>query len=132
MGGASIVDYLGWAREQTIPPLCLQLVLRSGTSFWLAYVFRFEPSDPMIIMRVWDMQTMDDSDMAQLKANLSRVHDRSASDYTQQLHPKLAQANLRVQPDSIECLVEWHDRIWPGDLIREDRQPPGFRTPVSP
>ena len=30
MVGASIVEYLQWATNQTIPPLCLELVLRDG------------------------------------------------------------------------------------------------------
>lgn len=122
---ASILDYLTWSIERTIPPLCLELVLKSGRSFWIAWVFRFGKDDPMITMRVWDMRAIGDDDETQLLSNMNALRDRNAPDYMKRLHPKLDQANLRIPPDSIECLVEWHDRIWPQDL-RDELEIKGF------
>ena len=76
---ASLLDYLSWTVGETIPPLCLEIVLKSGRSFFVAHVFRFEADDPMITVRVWDTRAMDESDLAELLSNLNKVRDRSAT-----------------------------------------------------
>jgi hypothetical protein len=129
---ATLVTYLGWSKEQTIPPLCLELILRSGRSYWIAYIFRFEPDAPMITMRIWDMRAFTDADTQALMATLNAPHDRRAPDYAAKLHRKLEQANIRVAPGDIEALIEWHDRTWPAELkqeIEKQIEAEGFRQP---
>ena len=129
---ATLVTYLGWSQEQTMPPLCLELLLRSGRSYWIAYIFRFEPDAPMITMRIWDMRAFTDADTQALMSTLNTVHDRTAPDYAAKLHRKLDQATLRVAPGDIEALIEWHDRTWPLELkqaIDKHLAVEGFRQP---
>jgi hypothetical protein len=116
---ATLITYLGWLREQIIPPLCLELILRSGRSYWIAYIFRFEPEAPMITIRIWDMGAFTEADTQALMSTLHTVHDRTAPDYAAKLHRKLDQANLRVAPADIQAVIEWHDRMWPVELKQE-------------
>jgi hypothetical protein len=44
----SVTEYLSWTKDQTIPPLMLELILRSGKSFYLKRVFGVDEKAEMV------------------------------------------------------------------------------------
>lgn len=109
----TIRDHLRRVKEQVIPPLALQLVLKSGQQFFVKWIAKFSDEDESITVRIWDTRAFNENDYVQLLARLKEVKERADFDNVQALHPKLDQGNLHVCVDSIECLIEWHDRLWP-------------------
>jgi hypothetical protein len=109
----TIRDHLRRVKEQTVPPLGLELVLKSGQQYFVKWIFKFSDEDESITVRVWDTRAFTDLDYADLLERISEVQDRSEYEKPELLHPKLDQGNLHVAVDSIACLVEWHDRLWP-------------------
>ena len=123
----TIRDHLRRVKEQTIPPLGLELVLKSGQQYFVKWIFKFSDEDESVTVRVWDTRAFTEHDYAELLERISQVQDRSEYEKPALLHPKLDQGNLHVSVDSIACLVEWHDRLWPvptpEEQSRQRREP---------
>jgi hypothetical protein len=54
----SVREYLDRAKGQTIPPLVLELILRSGKSFYIKSVFAVDEKAEMVPLRVWDLRAL--------------------------------------------------------------------------
>lgn len=109
----TIRDHLRRVKEQVIPPLGLQLVLKSGQQYFVKWIAKFSDEDESITVRLWDTRAFNDNDYAQLLARLKELKGRADFDDLKALHPKLDQGCLHVRVESIECLIEWHDCLWP-------------------
>ncbi len=125
----SVREYLRRAQEQTIPPLVLELILRSGKSFYIKNVFPVDEKAEMVPVRVWDVRALTQADLDTVLRRLSAVESREELENIERLHPKLDQGNLWVLVSEIEAIVEWHSDLWPGVDRPEARQViVGFRS----
>ena len=107
-------DYVqGWfwqiGSDVSIPPLCLELVLRDGSHHFVRCVVAQEQSTRTAVIRVWDLRALSEDDLVDLQARLPGPSPSSPSC----LHPKLDQSNLRIPMDAVWYLIEHHDRFWP-------------------
>jgi hypothetical protein len=125
----SVREYLDRAKGQTIPPLVLELILRSGKSFYIKNVFAVDEKSEMVPMRVWDLRALTQADLDTVLRRLGAVQSRDELENIERLHPKLDQGNLWVLLSEIEAIVEWHSDLWPGVDRPEARQVVvGFRS----
>lgn len=125
----SVRGYLDLAKGQTIPPLVLELILRSGKSFYVKNVFPVDEKAEMVPLRVWDLRALNPADLETVLRRLGAVQSRDELENIERLHPKLDQGNLWVLLSEIEALVEWHSDLWPGVDRPEARQVVvGFRS----
>jgi hypothetical protein len=118
----SVREYLERARDQTVPPLVLELILRSGKSFYIKNVFTVDETAQMVPFRVWDVRALAQADLDTVLRRLGSVHSRDELENIERLHPKLGQGNLWVLLSEIEAIVEWHSDLWPGVDWPEARQ----------
>jgi hypothetical protein len=118
----SVGEYLSRAKDQTVPPLLLEVILRSGKSFYIKNVFAFEPSGEIVPLRVWDLRALAQADLDTVLRRLSAVHSRDELENIERLHPKLGEGNLWVLVSEIEAIVEWHSALWPEVDRLEARQ----------
>jgi hypothetical protein len=125
----SVREYLERATNQTIPPLVLELILRSGKSFYVKNVYPVEEKADMVPVRVWDLRALNQADLDMVLRRLGAVESRDELENIERLHPKLDQGTLWVLLSEIEAVVEWHSSLWPGVDRPESRQVVvGFRT----
>lgn len=125
----SVREYLDRARGQTIPPLVLELILRSGKSFYIRTVFAVDEKAEMVPLSVWDLRALSQADLDTVLRRLGAVKSRDELENIERLHPKLDQGNLWVLLSEIEAIVEWHSDLWPGVDRPEARQVVvGFRS----
>lgn len=115
---SSALDWVhDWLRlmckAEVIPPLCVELVLKDGTRYYLHSIMRFEDESATILARIWDFRALNASDIEDLKETLNQVRSRADLTPAATLHPKLDWANLHLHYSDIAYCVEWHDRIWP-------------------
>jgi len=125
----SVREYMDRAKGQTIPPLVLELILRSGKSFYIKNVFGVDEKAEMVPLRVWDVRALNQADLDTVLRRLGAVQSRDELENIERLHPKLDQGNLWVLLAEIEALVEGHSDLWPGVDRPEARQVVvGFRS----
>jgi hypothetical protein len=125
----SVREYLERARDQVIPPLVLELILRSGKSFYIKNVFAVDQKAEMVPLCVWDLRALNQADLDTVLRRLGAVQSRDELENIERLHPKLDQGNLWVLLSEIEASVEWHSALWPGVDRPEARQVVvGFRS----
>ncbi|CAN5891274.1 hypothetical protein BH24GEM1_BH24GEM1_13350 [soil metagenome] len=125
----SVREYLERATNQTIPPLVLELILRSGKSFYVKNVYAVDEKADMVPVRVWDLRALNQADLDMVLRRLGAVESRDELENIERLHPKLDQGNLWVLLSEIEAVVEWHSSLWPGVDRPEARQVVvGFRS----
>jgi hypothetical protein len=118
----SVTEYLSRTKDQTIPPLTLELILRSGKSFYLKRVYPVDEKAEMVPLCVWDVRALTQADLDTVLRRLSAVESREELENIERLHPKLDQGNLWVRLSEIEALVEWHSDLWPGIDRTDARQ----------
>jgi hypothetical protein len=118
----SVGEYLSRARNQTVPPLVLELILRSGKSFYIKNVFAYDEKAEIVPLRVWDVRALSQADLDTVLRRLSAVQSRDELENIERLHPKLDQGNLWVLVSEIEAIVEWHSALWPEVDRAEARQ----------
>jgi hypothetical protein len=124
----TVAEYLRWARQQTIPPFCLEIVTRSGKSYWVKNVFDHFDEGGLFAVRVWDFRMVPEADLAAVLAAFNRL-DRRGPFVPTDVHPGLDQANLWLRVDDIDHLVEWHERLWPEPAPEgTERAPIGFQA----
>jgi hypothetical protein len=109
----TVLEYLKLAMDQTIPPMVLELILRSGRSFYVKNVLPIDETAGLVPIRVWDVRALAQADLDTLLRRLSTVKSRDELENVERLHPKLDQGNLWVLLSEIEAIMEWHDRFWP-------------------
>ncbi len=125
----SVREYLDRAKNQIIPPLVLELILRSGKSFYIKSVFEVDAKAEMVPLCVWDLRALSQADLDTVLRRLAAVKSRDELENIERLHPKLDQGNLWVLLSEIEAIVEWHSVLWPGVDRPEARQVVvGFRS----
>jgi hypothetical protein len=118
----TVLQYLRMARNQTIPPLVLELILRSGRSFYIKNIFPVDEATGLVPIRVWDLRALNQADLDTVLRRLNTVKSRDELENVERLHPKLDQGNLWVRVSEIEAIMEWHDRFWPSVEGSEDRR----------
>jgi hypothetical protein len=109
----SVMEYLIRAKNQTVPPLVLELILRSGKSFYIKNVFDYDEKAEIVPLRVWDLRALAQADLDTVLRRLSAVQSRDELENIERLHPKLDEGNLWVSVSEIEAIVEWHSALWP-------------------
>ena len=117
----TVLEYLRMATNQTIPPLVLELILRSGRSFYVKTIFPVDEARGLVPIRVWDLRALNQADLDTVLRRLNSVKSRDELENVERLHPKLDQGNLWVLASEIEAIMEWHDRFWPSVEGSEDR-----------
>lgn len=122
--GSHLDEWMKWIKGQTLPPLCVELLLKNNCSYFLNNVFYWEDDDPIAILRIWDFRAMSDDDINELKKTMNKIQDREEYGKPINIHKKLDWANLRVSKDYIAYVIEWHDRLWPGGEI-------GFKAEIK-
>lgn len=118
----TVLAYLKMAMNQTIPPMVLELILRSGRSFYIKNVFPVDENVGLVPIRVWDVRALNQADLDTMLRRLNSVKSRDELENVERLHPKLDQGNLWVLVSEIEAIMEWHDRFWPSVEGSEARQ----------
>jgi len=104
-------EWLKNIKEQTIPPLCVEIFLKDGRSYFVLHVLFWDDNDDTAIIRIYDLRDIDDQ--KELQEAMSRVKDRSEFGDPVKIHKKLDWANLRIPKDEIVYIIEWHDKFWP-------------------
>jgi hypothetical protein len=99
--------------SEPIPPLCVEVVLKDGTRYYLHSIVACEDETRTFCARIWDLRAFDATEIEELKQKLNQVRERRDLAQAEALHPKLDWANLHLHYDDIAYCVEWHDRIWP-------------------
>jgi hypothetical protein len=120
--GLTVREYLRSAGDQTIPPMVLELTLRSGKSFYIKNILPVEDDTDLVPLRVWDLRALSKADLDTVLRRLNTAESRGELDSIERLHPKLDQGNLWVLISEIEAIMEWHDRLWPAVEDRVTRQ----------
>jgi hypothetical protein len=114
---AGIDWVLGWLRTmcngEIIPPLCVEIVLKDSTRYFLHSILAFEDETKTICARIWDLRALGSSDIEGLKQTLNQIRSRENLAPAESVHPKLDWANLHLHYDDVAYCIEWHDRIWP-------------------
>lgn len=118
----SVKEYLSRVKDQTVPPLVLELILRSGMSFYIKNVFAYDEKAEIVPLRVWDLRALAQADLDTVLRRLSAVQSRDELEKIERLHPKLDEGNLWVLVSEIEAIVEWHSALWPAVDRPEARQ----------
>jgi hypothetical protein len=118
----SVREYLNRTKDQMVPPLMLEVILRSGKSFYLKRVFAVDENAEIVPLCVWDLRALNQADLDTVLRRLSAVESREALENIERLHPKLDQGNLWVRLSEIESIVEWHSDLWPGVDRSDARQ----------
>lgn len=109
----SVREYLSRAKDQTVPPLVLELILRSGKSFYIKKIFAYDEKAEVVPLRVWDLRALAQADLDTVLRRLSAVQSPDELENIERLHPKLDEGNLWVLISEIEAIVEWHSALWP-------------------
>ena len=118
----TVLEYLRTVTNQTIPPMVLELILRSGRSFYVKQVFPVDEAAGLVPIRVWDLRALNQADLDTVLRRLNTVKSREDLEDVERLHPKLDQGNLWVLVSEIEAIMEWHDRFWPSVEGSDERQ----------
>ncbi len=118
----TVLAYLKMAMNQTIPPMVLELILRSGRSFYIKNVFPVDENVGLVPIRVWDVRALNQADLDTVLRRLNSMKSQDELENVERLHPKLDQGNLWVLVSEIEAIMEWHDRFWPSVEGSEARQ----------
>lgn len=116
-----VQDWL-WKIEGVVPPLCVELVLRDQSRYFLHSVIQKEEETQTGVLRIWDFRAFTDDDFKELKKWLNSLENRSQLAKAEDLFPKIDWANVYVSIDDIAYCIEWHDRLWPA----EERPTIGF------
>jgi hypothetical protein len=119
-----MADYPGlhlyyWLKQisSIVPPLCVEVFLKNNQTYFLNSVCYWEDTDPIAVLRIWDLREMSGADIGKLKETMNNVKNRDEYGSVERIHPKLDWANLRVPKEHIAYVIEWHDRMWPRELI---------------
>ena len=119
--------YLQMAKGQTIPPLLLEVVLRSGRAYFVKNVVEhFDPSG-LFALRVWDLRSVD------ARSLLSALNTRPTDEWREyrKFLPALDEGVLWLCVGDIEHVIEWHKRFWP-DNVDAGRRVIGFQPSEDP
>ncbi len=98
---------------QIVPPLCVEIFLRDGRSYYLDSVLFWDEDDSTALIRVWDLREIPNGDIGKLKEAMNKVSDRQSFGNPEGIYKNLDWVNLRIQKDYIVYVIEWHDRLWP-------------------
>ena len=111
------VHLYSWMKQinSVVPPFCVEIFLKDNQSYFLHSVLHREDSDPMVLLRIWDLREI--KDIQQLKEAMGKVKDRDEYNDAGKIYPNLDWANLRIPKEYIAYAIEWHDRLWGRDLI---------------
>ncbi len=121
-----IQDWL-WEIKEVVPPLCVELVLRDHTHYWLHSTLERDETTGTGVLRIWDLRALDESGVEALKARMNQLTDREIFQRPEDVHPKLDWANVRLHLADVAYCIEWHDRLWP----EEERPRIGFHARTS-
>lgn len=115
---STAIDWVvGWLKAmckgELIPPLCVELVLKDHTRYYLHSVVAVEDETQTLCARIWDLRAFNANEFDELKQKLNLIRARSDLAPAEAVHPKLDWANLHLHYDDIAYCVEWHDRVWP-------------------
>ena len=128
----SVREYLSRAKDQTVPPLVLELILRSGKSFYIKNVFAFDKQAEMVALRVWDVRALAQADLDTVLRRLSAVQSRDELENIERLHPKLVTAEYRIaKRPAGHVLVDYNQNAWGRTLASIYSVRPKPRAPVS-
>ena len=72
----TVRQYLDRAKGQTIPPLVLELILRSGKSFYIKSVFSVDDKAEMVPLRVWDLRALTQADLDAVMAAIETIKQK--------------------------------------------------------
>lgn len=117
-------DYVAdWIERLTgpadLPPLCLELFLRDGRSYYVRTVAAYDKDSGSVVIRIWDMRALGAEETVGLLEKLNELkREDKPMDDPSNIDPKLDQANLRVHIGDIAYCIEWHDRFWPVEMKR--------------
>ena len=108
------IDWFWRLDETPIPPLCLEVILRDGSRYFVQSVIQKDDSNKSMVVRIWDMRAFTDSDIEDLKGKMNdRI--REGKPLADVEDDNLDVANLRVHLDDLWYCIEWHNRFWPED-----------------
>jgi hypothetical protein len=111
-----VLDWLKlMCKGEPIPPLCVEVVLRDSSRYYLHSVLAFEDESRTMCARIWDLRAFNAGEIDELKRRLNQIRTRRELSPADSVHRKLDWANLHLHYDDIAYCVEWHDRIWPDD-----------------
>ena len=125
MAGYNVLEYITALEGQTFPPLLVEVLLKSGQTYYVKNAFPPDSKLDMIGLRIWDLRA---ADIASLRENMNAIARKDWSQFSE-IDPALDQANLWVREDDIEGFIEWHERYWPVADTDRDPRPIGFFQP---
>ena len=77
-----------WIKQinSVVPPLCVEIFLKDNRSYFLHSVCYWEDSDPIAVLRIWDLREI--GDVQQLKEAMGKVRDREEYGDEQKINTK--------------------------------------------
>ncbi|MBW8012155.1 MAG: hypothetical protein FVQ83_13120 [Chloroflexi bacterium] len=104
--------------EGVVPPFCVEVTLNDGNSYYLHSVPDRDEKTLSLVLRIWDFRTITPETMEEIKQNLNKLRSRGElQDNLDKIHPSLDWADIRLNLQNINYVIEWNDRLWP----REER-----------
>ena len=125
MAGYNVLGYIEALQGRTFPPLLVEVVLKSGQTYYVKNAFRPDPEFDMVGLRIWDLRA---ADIASLPEKLNATAGKDWSQFAE-IDSALDQANLWVRAADIEGFIEWHERYWPVTDTDQASRPIGFFQP---
>ena len=108
--------------SQTVPPFCVEVVMRDGMRYMLHSGGFDQPDTPGLTFKAWDFRSVPEEDHELIKEAINKA-DGVDLPVAEELHPKLDWGIVRASESEVAYVVEWHDRLWPID----PSVPIGFR-----
>lgn len=118
-----------------LPPYLLEVVMKTGQSYYIHSPNVRDVSRRSIVLNVYDFRAIDDQAEQQIKAQLDE-DPWSKDSEPKDLHPLLTIGRLRCDLDDIAYCVEWLSRWWRleslfPDLSVEKKRSLGFDLPYD-
>lgn len=96
---------------EVIPPFSLELVLRDSSHYFLHSIEARHKRSGSVVLKVWDLRALDESDLETLRVTLAAVDDREMMKETKRVHPRLDTGTLRMRVEDLWYCIEWRDPL---------------------
>ena len=132
--GRWMVWFLSEMTGGPLPPYLLEIVMRDGSSFYVHSGNSRDDQSESVVVNVWDLRAVSDSDEAEIKNSLDTpgTWNKVRAKQPWDLHKSLSVGRLRCKLDDVLYVVEWWSRVWSWEQALGKQKVPamGFDRPV--
>ena len=96
---------------EVLAPFVVEIVLRDASHYFLHSVAARNRRSGSVVLNVWDLRALDESDLETLRVTLAAVDDREMLKETKRVHPRIDTGALRMNMADLWYCIEWRDPI---------------------